>query len=42
MKIKRLHAHFLISTGSYNNERIGFSVELNEGESVEEIVTNLR
>ena len=42
MKIKRLHAHFLISTGSYNNERIGFSVELDSEESVEEVVTTLR
>ncbi len=42
MKIKRLHAPNLISTGNYNNERIGFSVELNEGESIESVVTSLR
>lgn len=42
MEIKRLHAHFMISTGNYNNERVGYSVELNEGESIEEVVTNLR
>lgn len=42
MKIKRLHAHFLISTGSYNNERIGFSVELDEDETVESVVSQLR
>ncbi|MBD2609562.1 hypothetical protein H6G81_35010 [Scytonema hofmannii FACHB-248] len=42
MKIKRLHAHFLISTGSYNNERIGFSVELDEIETVESVVSHLR
>ncbi|MDZ8108348.1 MAG: hypothetical protein RM338_22370 [Nostoc sp. DedQUE12a] len=42
MKLKTLHAHFLISTGNYSNERIGFSVELDEGESVESTVENLR
>ena len=42
MKIKTIHAHFLISIGSYSNERIGFSVELGEGESVESTVEVLR
>ncbi|MBD2489421.1 hypothetical protein [Aulosira sp. FACHB-615] len=42
MKIKTLHAHFLISIGSYSNERIGFSVELDNEESIDEIVSNLR
>ncbi|AFY43744.1 hypothetical protein [Nostoc sp. PCC 7107] len=42
MKIKTIHAHFLISIGNYSNERIGFSVELAEEESLEEIVSNLR
>lgn len=42
MKIKTLHAHFLISIGSYSNERIGFSVEVDNEESIEEIVSNLR
>jgi hypothetical protein len=42
MKIKRLHASFLISTGSYNNERIGFSVELESGETIESVVDHLR
>ncbi|MBD2416071.1 hypothetical protein H6G80_03210 [Nostoc sp. FACHB-87] len=42
MKIKTLHAHFLISIGSYSNERIGFSVELENEESIDEIVSNLR
>lgn len=42
MKIKRLHAHFLISTGNYNNERIGFSVEVNEKETLESVVSQLR
>ncbi len=42
MKIKRLHAHFLITTDNYQNERVGFSVELSEGENVEEVVSLLR
>jgi hypothetical protein len=42
MKINQIHAHFLISTGNYCNERIGFSVTLDEGESVEEAVAELR
>ena len=42
MKIKILHAHFLINTGNYSNERIGFSVELEEEESIEETVEQLR
>ncbi|BAY89643.1 MULTISPECIES: hypothetical protein [unclassified Tolypothrix] len=42
MKIKTIHAHFLISTGNYSNERIGFSVELYDNDSLEETVINLR
>ncbi|WP_375494760.1 hypothetical protein [uncultured Nostoc sp.] len=42
MKIKTIHAHFLISIGSYSNERIGFSVELDETESIESTVEELR
>ena len=42
MKIKTLHAHFLISTSSSSNERIGFVVELDEGESIESTVETLR
>lgn len=42
MKIKQIHAHFLISIGSYSNERIGFTVELDEGETPEEVVPKLR
>lgn len=42
MQIKTVHAHFLISIGSYSNERIGFSVILDEGETPEEVVPRLR
>ncbi|WGV25686.1 hypothetical protein [Halotia branconii] len=42
MKIKTIHAHFLISTGNYSNERIGFSVNLDDGETAEEVVPILR
>jgi small-conductance mechanosensitive channel len=42
MKIKQVHAHFLISIGNYSNERIGFSVELDENETPEEAIKILR
>lgn len=42
MNIKQIHAHFLISTGNYCNERIGFTVELDEGEAPETVVQTLR
>lgn len=42
MKIKTIHAHFLISSGDYCNERIGFSVELEADETVESVVAELR
>lgn len=42
MHIKQVHAHFLISIGNYSNERIGFSVELEEGETPEQVVSELR
>ncbi|MEH2069155.1 MAG: hypothetical protein V7K47_13510 [Nostoc sp.] len=42
MKIKLVHAHFLISIGDYSNERVGFTVELEEGETVKDVVATLR
>jgi hypothetical protein len=42
MQIKTVHAHFLISIGHYSNERIGFSVELEEGETPESVIARLR
>ncbi|HEY9610495.1 hypothetical protein [Allocoleopsis sp.] len=42
MQIKLVHAHFLISVGNYSNERIGFSVELDDGETPENVVPQLR
>ncbi len=42
MKIKFVHAHFLISLGDYSNERVGFTAELEEGETVESVVSELR
>ena len=42
MQIKTVHAHFLISIGNYSNERIGFSVELEEGETAETVIPQLR
>ncbi|AFY34887.1 hypothetical protein [Calothrix sp. PCC 7507] len=42
MKIKLLHAHFLISLGDYSNERVGFTAELEEGDTVKSVVADLR
>ncbi|MCC5622813.1 hypothetical protein [Nostoc sp. CHAB 5715] len=42
MKIKFVHAHFLISIGDYSNERVGFTVELEEGDTVTSVVNHLR
>lgn len=42
MIVKQLHAHFLVTLGNYNNERIGFTVTLEEGESAQEVVSQLR
>ncbi|MBG1267765.1 hypothetical protein [Nostoc sp. WHI] len=42
MKIKLIHAHFLISIGDYSNERIGFTGELEPGETVAEAVEKAR
>ena len=42
MKIKQIHAHFLISIGDYSNERIGFTVEPEEEDTVESVVSELR
>lgn len=42
MQIKQVHCHFLISIGNYSNERIGFSVELDENETPEQVVQELR
>lgn len=42
MKIKLVHAHFLISIGDYSNERIGFTVEPEDEETLEQVVAVLR
>ncbi|MBD2197927.1 MULTISPECIES: hypothetical protein [Calothrix] len=42
MKIKRFHAHFLISIGSYSNEKHGWTVELEDNETEEEVANELR
>ncbi|WP_375469545.1 hypothetical protein [uncultured Nostoc sp.] len=42
MKIKLVHAHFLISIGDYSNERIGFTVEPEDEETLEQVVAALR
>lgn len=42
MKIKTVHYSALLNLGDYNNERIGFTVELNEEDSIEEVITRLK
>jgi hypothetical protein len=42
MKIEFIHAHFLISMGDYSNERVGFTAKLEEGDTVESAVAELR
>ncbi|MBN3924025.1 hypothetical protein [Nostoc sp. NMS4] len=42
MKIKTFHAHFSLSLGNYNSERIGFAVELDDNETPEDVVITLR
>ncbi|MEH2085986.1 hypothetical protein [Nostoc sp.] len=42
MQIKTFHAHFLLQTDSSNQERIGFSVILDEDETPEQVVPILR
>lgn len=42
MQIKIVHYSALINLGNYSNEKIGFSAELSDGESPEQIVEVLR
>lgn len=42
MKIKTVEYSALINLGNYNNERIGFTAQLEEGETVEEVIDKLR
>jgi uncharacterized coiled-coil DUF342 family protein len=42
MKIEKLHAHFLITIDSYNNERVGFTVTLEEQDDIKQVVNELR
>ncbi|MBD2569710.1 hypothetical protein [Anabaena lutea] len=42
MNIKLIHTHFTIPTGNGGRERIGFTAELEPGETIEQVVTELR
>lgn len=42
MKIKYIHAHFLVPVGDYSNERVGFTAELEENETIQDVVSELR
>lgn len=42
MQIKVVHYSALINLGNYNNEKIGFTAELGEGETPEQVIEALR
>lgn len=42
MNIKLIHAHFTIPTGNGGRERIGFTVEIETGETIGQVVAELR
>lgn len=42
MKIKTIEYSALINLGNYSNERIGFTAQIEEGESVQQVVEQLR
>lgn len=42
MKIKTVEYSALINLGNYSNEKIGFTAQLEEGETVEQVVEQLR
>lgn len=42
MKIKSVEYSALFNLGDYNNEKISFTADVEEGESVEEVVEKLR
>ena len=42
MKYKTVHYSALVNLGDYNNEKFGFTAEVEEGDSVEEIIGTLR
>ncbi|KJH69390.1 hypothetical protein [Aliterella atlantica] len=42
MQIKTVHYSALLNLGNYSNEKIGFTAQLSEGESVEQVIEQLR
>lgn len=42
MKIKTVHYSALINVGNYNNEKIGFTADIEENETVESTIEALR
>lgn len=42
MKIKTIHYSALLNLGNYSNEKIGFTAELEEDETVEEVIEALK
>lgn len=42
MQIKTVHYSALINLGNYNNEKIGFTAQVGESETVEQVIEKLR
>lgn len=42
MQIKTVHYSALINLGNYNNEKIGFTAQVSESETVEQVIEQLR
>jgi hypothetical protein len=42
MKIKTVHYSALINLGDYSNEKIGFTAEVEEDDSIDEIIESLK
>ncbi len=42
MEIKTVHYSALLNLGNYSNEKIGFTAQVNDGETVEQVIEQLR
>lgn len=42
MQIKTVHYSVLLNLGNYSNEKIGFTAQVGEGETVEQVIEQLR
>jgi dephospho-CoA kinase len=42
MQIKTIHYSALLNLGDYSNEKIGFTAQIDDGETVEQVIETLR